>query len=53
MLMMGSVFTCWCFRVRVFVLGGGSLAFFLSMASICGVKCPVSETPLSMIRFGV
>lgn len=25
--MMGSVFTCWCFRVRVLVLGGGSLAF--------------------------
>jgi hypothetical protein len=29
MLMMGSVFTCWCFRVRVLVLGGGSLAFSL------------------------
>ncbi len=27
--MMGSVFTCWCFRVRVLVLGGGSLAFSL------------------------
>jgi hypothetical protein len=26
---MGSVFTCWCFRVRVLVLGGGSLAFSL------------------------
>jgi hypothetical protein len=27
--MMSSVFTCWCFRVRVLVLGGSSLAFSL------------------------
>jgi hypothetical protein len=27
--MMGSVFTCWCFRFRVLVLGGGSVAFSL------------------------